>query len=253
MEDLQNRVTRRLCCIDYPRWKEVDLETPADIHAVVCWLEEHRLRALSTEQRGEKLAQYESRAQLETMMRWYWHEVVGETAERVPHPPETLTQLLDALIEEAIATEYTELEAEYVTSSSLLMHQTAFDGALLQPDERQRFHQAVVALAQRLGFDNNHLNSFSTLEILQSLRSVCHRAFDLPVRSTTGSYAQTLDEIPLGFSTGDRQLDEAAKILRLLFITDLKDIQAEINSLLEKLQSFTALPATDSSLGRHGR
>lgn len=56
-----------------------------------------------------------------------------------------------------------------------------------------------------------------------------------------------------GFDLGDPVLDEAAKVLRLLHIQELRDLQTSINELIVAAQTITADPKTDQSLGKVGR
>jgi RLL motif-containing protein 1 len=51
----------------------------------------------------------------------------------------------------------------------------------------------------------------------------------------------------------DPVLKEAAKILRLLHLTNLRNLQSEINNVIELVQSETANPKTDTKLGKVGR
>jgi RLL motif-containing protein 1 len=51
----------------------------------------------------------------------------------------------------------------------------------------------------------------------------------------------------------DNVLNEAAKVLRLLHIQELRDLQTKINETIVSLQTITANPKTDSSLGRVGK
>lgn len=62
-----------------------------------------------------------------------------------------------------------------------------------------------------------------------------------------------LEDIPLGGTTEDPTLQTYGKILRLLYLEDIKEIQQEINNLIESIQTFTTLAKTDTSLGRHGK
>lgn len=62
-----------------------------------------------------------------------------------------------------------------------------------------------------------------------------------------------LQSIDLGFDTNDKELNEAAKILRLLHIKELRDLQTRINETIVLIQEVTANPKTDSSLGRVGK
>jgi RLL motif-containing protein 1 len=51
----------------------------------------------------------------------------------------------------------------------------------------------------------------------------------------------------------DKALNEAAKILRLLHIKELRELQTRINETIVNIQKITANPKTDSSLGRVGK
>jgi len=61
-----------------------------------------------------------------------------------------------------------------------------------------------------------------------------------------------LKEMPLGFDTGDHQLNQACKILRLLHIADLRELQTLINELVVQVQGITANPKTNTKLGKVG-
>uniref|UniRef100_K1PKI9 Uncharacterized protein n=1 Tax=Magallana gigas TaxID=29159 RepID=K1PKI9_MAGGI len=61
-----------------------------------------------------------------------------------------------------------------------------------------------------------------------------------------------LDQTDLGFDTGDYIINEAAKILRLIHIKNLRDLQTQINSAIVGVQALIANPKTDSRLGKVG-
>ena len=48
-------------------------------------------------------------------------------------------------------------------------------------------------------------------------------------------------------------MNDAAKILRLLHIKDLRELQTQINAAIVAVQAITANPKTDSRLGQVGR
>ncbi|XP_049528988.1 RNA transcription, translation and transport factor protein-like [Dermacentor silvarum] len=62
-----------------------------------------------------------------------------------------------------------------------------------------------------------------------------------------------LKESSLGFDTGDPVLNQAAKVLRLLYVQDLRDLQTRINEAIVAVQTITANPKTDTRLGKVGR
>ena len=58
--------------------------------------------------------------------------------------------------------------------------------------------------------------------------------------------------LELGFSTNSRGSNCGAKVLRMLYVEDLRTLQNEVNALLVSIQEFTADPRTDSKLGKVG-
>jgi len=62
-----------------------------------------------------------------------------------------------------------------------------------------------------------------------------------------------LDELVLGLDTGDKVLNNAARVLRLLHIEELRKLQTAINETIVAVQLITADPKTDERLGQVGR
>ncbi|KAM6893577.1 LOW QUALITY PROTEIN: RNA transcription, translation and transport factor protein [Xenentodon cancila] len=62
-----------------------------------------------------------------------------------------------------------------------------------------------------------------------------------------------LEKHILGFDTGDATLNEAAQILRLLHIEELRELQTKINEAIVAVQAIIADPKTDHRLGKVGR
>lgn len=56
-----------------------------------------------------------------------------------------------------------------------------------------------------------------------------------------------------GFDMDDYVLNKAAKIMRLLYIHNLRALQTQINECIVAVQSLTANPKTDTKLGQVGR
>ncbi|XP_030855191.1 RNA transcription, translation and transport factor protein [Strongylocentrotus purpuratus] len=62
-----------------------------------------------------------------------------------------------------------------------------------------------------------------------------------------------LSEYEAGFDAKDPVLNDAGRILRLLHINELRDLQTKINETIVAVQTLTANPKTDQRLGKVGR
>ena len=64
-----------------------------------------------------------------------------------------------------------------------------------------------------------------------------------------------LKDHDFGFSEKimDPVLKDAAKVLRLLHLTNLRKLQSDINNTIELVQNVTANPKTDTKSGKVGR
>lgn len=51
----------------------------------------------------------------------------------------------------------------------------------------------------------------------------------------------------------DNGANQAARVLRLLFVQDIRELQTRINEAIVAVQKITANPKTDTSLGKVGR
>ena len=61
-----------------------------------------------------------------------------------------------------------------------------------------------------------------------------------------------LASIPLGTAISDPLLANAARVLRLLHIAGLRDLQTHVNEAIVAVQSFTYSPKVDTRLGEVG-
>ena len=62
-----------------------------------------------------------------------------------------------------------------------------------------------------------------------------------------------LQHLNLPFHTTDYMVDQILRALYLLYLSDLRLLQDDVNALLEVCQSYTANPATNADLGKVGR
>jgi len=62
-----------------------------------------------------------------------------------------------------------------------------------------------------------------------------------------------LEHMNSGIDTEDPTLSRAATILRMLYVSDLRKLQQEINNIIVQVQNFTANPTADVSKGKVGK
>lgn len=72
-----------------------------------------------------------------------------------------------------------------------------------------------------------------------------------PPTKKSNDLAYSLKDAPQ-FAFADKDLDEAAKILRLLQIHSVRHLQTTINETIVAVQELTANPKTDTKLGKVG-
>jgi len=162
---------------------------------------------------------------------------------------------LDWLFSMAVSKEYSEKASQYNSAVKEFISQKTGDIAVIAPDfDSEEFIKAVQQLAQTLGIPpHDHKILLNTIFNVIKRRynpTAIERAKDI-----SENEKPTLDKnhFPLGFDTKDDLLNKAATILRLLYIADLRELQTKINEFICAVQTFTASPKTDTSLGRVGR
>jgi len=78
---------------------------------------------------------------------------------------------------------------------------------------------------------------------------------DADSKADTRTALAELEQMPLGFDTQDKLVNQAARVLRLLYISNLRDLQTTINEVLVLVQEYTARQSemADTKLGQVGR
>ncbi|KAA8579526.1 hypothetical protein FQN60_006619, partial [Etheostoma spectabile] len=112
------------------------------------------------------------------------------------------------------------------------------------------FKAGVTALANILKIQrhDDYLVMLKAIRILIQER-LSPEAISKASQSTEG-IPVALDKHVLGFDTGDATLNEAAQILRLLHIEELRELQTKINEAIVAVQAIIADPKTDHRLGK---
>ena len=136
-----------------------------------------------------------------------------------------------------------------------LMHSKQYTKSykfLIISAESLEFKNGVTALADLLKIPPNP-DPFIRLEACAKLLET--RLNQKDEFSSEKCIEINLKDHDFGFSdkTMDPVMKEAAKILRLLHLTNLRKLQSEINNTIELVQNVTANPKTDTKSGKVGR
>lgn len=172
--------------------------------------------------------------------------------------PKDLKAVTDWLLGNAVRLQYEDNAAKYSDKSvgkvnpnvPQMVASNPLDALGFDSDD---FKSGVNNLATLLKV-TKHPNHLMTLKAISRLiqQKLNSEVIKNPSAAMIEGTSIPLQDIELGFDTGDKILNDAAKILRLLFITDLRQLQTKINEAIVAVQNVTADPKTDSSLGKVG-
>lgn len=99
-----------------------------------------------------------------------------------------------------------------------------------------------------------HTNHLVTLEAATKIvgKRLNPEALQNPSNVIVKGNPYPFEEVDSGFSAKDPLLNKAAKILRLIHIQNLRNLQTSANELIVAVQNVTANPKTDTRLGKVG-
>ncbi|XP_055719842.1 RNA transcription, translation and transport factor protein-like isoform X1 [Salvelinus fontinalis] len=241
---------RKLTALDYHNPAGFDCKDETEFRNFIVWLEDQKIRHYKIEDRGN----------LRNIPTSGWHKSFEQYLRDVncPFTVEERQESVDWLLGLAVRLEYgdngspvekykncppaTTTEAE--KPSDPLIHLDSSN-----PD----FKAGVLGLASLLKIQrhDDYLVMLKAIRILIQER-LTPEAIAKASQSKEG-LPVALDKHILGFDTGDATLNEAAQILRLLHIEELRDLQTRINEAIVAVQAIIADPKTDHRLGKVGR
>ena len=257
---------RKLKALDYHSADNADVKNPLDLKALVVWLEDQKIRHYKIEERGDLrdsnddnwtaafkkyLADlecpYDTATNFSAALDWLLGVAIrydyGEAAEQTPH-------LRSGLVPPDVTPSKPPSSA---TPSDTSSSKSALD---IDPSN-ETFIAGVQALARILQISKHP----DPAVLLEAVRIVIEEKLSPPVLAAAKSMKPgdarkkqfKITPKECGFDLGDPVLGEAAKALRLLHIQELRHLQTNINELIVAVQSITANPKTDQSLGKIGR
>ncbi|KAM8703792.1 hypothetical protein ACLKA7_008427 [Drosophila subpalustris] len=246
----------KLEALGHPTPSDVAWSNRKEFASTVLWLEDQKIRHYTIEDR-EKLRR------LDDMK--LWEEAYKQYCIDLNMPPyETQLEQLTCLIGHAIRLEFLDDPSQYESINGQSINdrepknngtqtqqkvQTIFDGKINVEDKE--FIAGVRKLATMLKVPHhpNHLLQLEAVARIVHERLGPAAKDRIPIVGTPFPFDKGNDVV----SPNDPTLDYSMRILRLLQIQSLRQLQTRINETIVAVQSLTANPKTDTKLGKVGR
>lgn len=246
---------RRLKALDYVEWDKVNVNDSQHFRKVVIWLEDQKIRQYSIENRKD----------LRNLKNENWSEVFTKYCEDVKCPVfnKPLDQL-EWLLGHAIwleAEHNIEEYSENVKEKKLKMEREAKVPQLKSKNPldnldfySNEFKTGTYSVAKILQIPQ-HPNHLITLKACSKLvqRRLNTDCLQNPNSKIIQGKPFPIMDIAAGFQLDKPALENAAKILALLYIQDIRNLQTKINESIVRVQNITANPKTDTKLGKVGK
>lgn len=242
---------RKLKALGHHNPEGFDVQNEEELRNLVVWLEDQRIR----------LYKIEERVQLRDIKSSQWMKAFRKFLDDLDCPVEYSQKLsvVDWLLAHAIRLEYAENAEKYNSmgqkdkteqgQGTESLDESLINLSVDNPDLKA----GVMSLSKLLNLPQ-HRDHFVLLQAVHSLieGKLSQEASKIGKKSDRKADVIPLNQVNLGFDTGDSAVNEAAKIIRLLHVTELRELQTKINEAIVAVQAITANPKTDQSLGRVG-
>ncbi|XP_075700235.1 RNA transcription, translation and transport factor protein [Rhinoderma darwinii] len=237
---------RKLQALDYPNPAGFNCKEETEFRNFIVWLEDQKIRHYKIEDRGN----------LRNIQNDEWPKQYEKYLKDVtcPFNVEERQEAIDWLLGLAVRLEYGDNAAKYQNAKPI-------SGGVQKPAEplinldvnNPDFKAGVMALANLLQIQRHD----DYLVMLKAIRILVQERLSTEAVAKSNSSKEglpvALDKHTLGFDTGDAVLNDAARILRLLHVEELRELQTKINEAIVAVQAIIADPKTDHRLGKVGR
>mmetsp|Transcript_74925 Transcript_74925/g.124919 ORF Transcript_74925/g.124919 Transcript_74925/m.124919 type:complete len:252 (+) Transcript_74925:10-765(+) len=249
--------SRRLKALRYKHFDTFEGSSKQEATALAAWLEDIYIRQLPIEERGP-LRQGQDEA-----LQAYIEELQAPNPVAAHLKAQRYRQVCSWLLCIALQYEHEEKreQCQAAAAADSTASNPAVDGLALNDSQ-------LFGLAKTLGVTPD-ADPLKTLQrALQAARSIPKEQQSAPTPKTSAMLSHGASGIrdrkcpppslgettfPLGFSSGDSVVDDAARVLRILHVSELRRLQDAVNDIVVCMQEYTANPKTDSRLGKVGR
>lgn len=241
---------RKLSALDYHNPAGFNCRDETEFRNFIVWLEDQKIRHYKIEDRGN----------LRNIHSDDWPKSFEKYMKDVncPFKIQERQETVDWLLGLAVRLEYGDNADKYKDSTPDGAKNTDNTAKIAEPlinldVNNPDFKAGVMALANLLQIQrhDDYLVMLKAIRILVQER-LTQDAIAKASQSKEG-LPVALEKHILGFDTGDAVLNEAAQILRLLHIEELRELQTKINEAIVAVQAIIADPKTDHRLGKVGR
>ncbi|XP_040189796.1 RNA transcription, translation and transport factor protein isoform X1 [Rana temporaria] len=237
---------RKLQALDYHNPSGFNCKDETEFRNFVVWLEDQKIRHYKIEDRGN----------LRNIHSSEWANQYDKYLKDVscPFKSQERQEGIDWLLGLAVRLEYGDNAAKYQNAKPLTTDATKSVEPLINLDvNNPDFKAGVMALATLLQIQRHD----DYLVMLKAIRILVQERLSTEAVAKSNSSKEglpiALDKHTLGFDTGDAVLNDAARILRLLHVEELRELQTKINEAIVAVQAIIADPKTDHRLGKVGR
>jgi RLL motif-containing protein 1 len=248
------RFSNKLKALRYAEWKTFDVTDESQTRRLVAWLESVVIRFYKPEDRAI-LTDVDNKANKWTEAFAQYLADLGYP-KQYKHSPKELVTAIEWLLTYAIGLEYADNAAKYNADAAEYIKRKETLDSPPQLEYSDEVKRAIRDLADTLKLpscDDYDILLNTIFHIIQRKFSKHAIAEALDPKAATTKVDVNSEIFPLGFDTGDEILNKAATILRMLYVADLRDLQTQINEMICALQSLTANPKTDTTLGKVGK
>lgn len=242
MDCTESALRLRLAALSCPFLSTLTLSDQHDQQKLLVWLEDAHIRRLPIPKRA-LLRRKKFHAELQSYLR----KLGLPPAEESDLAP-TVAHLIDL----ALSLCYSD------NAVQLAVPPDPWNGRCVPVVPGAATDEAVIAavkdLLAALDVDGQPVDAAEGAQVAADMvEALVSRTDDDEAEITGEEGDAALDALPLGFSAGDPVMDRFAKVVRVLQVGRLRELQDSVNAAIAKMQAVTADPKTDSKLGKVGR
>lgn len=241
---------RKLQALDYHNPTEFNISNESEFRNLIVWLEDQKIRQYKIE----------DRAALRNVCAGDWNNAFQQYLLDLGYtgPVEKKAVMVDWVLGYAVRLEYGDNIDKFKDASAPAAQATS--GKISNPLDNFDFNDpdvkaGIVSLSTLLQIPPHldHIQVLKAVCILVQQRLSKDVVDKIQKEGVKPSSQIPMDKIDLGFEASDYISAEAAKILRLLHVKELRELQDSVNEAIVNVQKLTANPKTDTKLGKVGR